>query len=92
MSRMGRLKGAIVFTLAYYTKDAGQIDRMFRGSGLMRDKWDAQHGEKTYGSITIDKALGKVTKQYTPNPRNRTSSSRTSTPSLHDKFAQLPYT
>ena len=69
---------SVIFTLAYYTKDAGQIDRMFRGSGLMRDKWDALHGEKTYGAMTIDKALAKVTKQFTPNPRKRKSSNRTS--------------
>jgi len=64
---------SVVFTLAFYTKDAGQIDRMFRGSGLMRDKWDEYHGEQTYGQMTIDKALAKVTKQYTPRTRKRKS-------------------
>jgi len=44
----------------------------------MRDKWDAQHGEQTYGAMTIDKALAKVTKQYTPNPRKRKSGKRNS--------------
>ena len=50
--------------LAFYTKDAAQIDRLFRRSGLMRAKWDEQHGEQTYGATTIAKALAKVTKQY----------------------------
>lgn len=63
---------SVVFTLAFYTKDAGQIDRLFRRSGLMRPKWDEQHGEQTYGETTIAKALAKVTKQYKPNgKRNR---------------------
>ncbi len=65
-----------VFTLAYYTKDADQIDRMFRGSGLMRDKWDERHGKQTYGQLTINKALAKVTKQY--RPRTQTSDKRES--------------
>ena len=57
---------SVVFTLAFYTKDAGQIDRIFRRSGLMRPKWDEKHGEKTYGQMTIDNALATVTTQYRP--------------------------
>lgn len=57
---------SVVFTLAFYTKDAAQIDRLFRRSGLMRPKWDEPHGAQTYGETTIDKALAKVTKQYKP--------------------------
>jgi putative DNA primase/helicase len=57
---------SVAFTLAFYSKDANQIDRMFRTSGLMREKWDEKHGTKTYGQMTIDKALSKVTGQYRP--------------------------
>ncbi len=57
---------SVVFTLAYYTKDASQIDRLFRQSKLMRPKWDQMHGSETYGATTIAKALSKVTKQYVP--------------------------
>jgi hypothetical protein len=57
---------SVAFTLAFYTKDAAQIDRLFRRSGLMRDKWDEQHGEQTYGQMTIAKALATVTGQYQP--------------------------
>ncbi len=60
---------SVVFTLAYYTKDAAQIDRIFRQSKLMRSKWDQLHGSETYGATTIAKALSKVTKQYTPKPK-----------------------
>lgn len=63
----------MVFTLAFYTKDAEQIDRLFRQSGLMRDKWDEQHGEQSYGEMTITKALGKVTKQYKPKGKRKSN-------------------
>ncbi len=62
---------SVVFTLAFYTKDPGQIDRLFRRSGLMRPKWDEQHGEQTYGATTIAKALAKVTKQYSPKGKKK---------------------
>jgi putative DNA primase/helicase len=62
---------SVVFTLAFYTKDAGQIDRIFRRSGLMRDKWDEQHGQQTYGEMTIAKALETVTRQYKPRKRRQ---------------------
>lgn len=55
---------SVVFTLAFYTKDPVQLDRLFRTSGLMRSKWDEKHGSKTYGQMTIDKALATVTNQY----------------------------
>jgi hypothetical protein len=57
---------SLIFLLAFYTKDAAQIDRIFRRSGLMRDKWDEKRGEKTYGQMTIDNALEKVTQQWRP--------------------------
>ena len=62
-----------MFTLAFYTKDAGQIDRMFRRSGLFRPKWDEKHGHDTYGQMTIDKALEKVAGQYRPRRPTRRS-------------------
>ena len=67
---------SVVFTLAFYTKDAAQIDRLFRRSGLMRPKWDEQHGEQTYGATTIAKALAKVTKQYQPKRNAKRKASR----------------
>ena len=64
---------SVVFSLAFYTKDADQIDRLFRRSGLMRKKWDESHGEQTYGEMTVNKALSMVTKQYKPKGRRRRS-------------------
>ena len=33
--------------------DLDRVDRLFRQSGLMRDKWDRKTGEDTYGAKTI---------------------------------------
>ena len=38
--------------------DAERIDRLFRQSALMREKWDSRRGNTTYGALTIGKALG----------------------------------
>lgn len=43
--------------LAAYTADPLQIDRIFRHTQLMRDKWDSPRGDGTYGSMTIVQAL-----------------------------------
>ncbi|HZA25933.1 MAG TPA: DUF3987 domain-containing protein, partial [Dehalococcoidia bacterium] len=58
---------ALCCELAFWTGDAAQIDRLFRQSGLMRDKWDRTWGEGTYGSITIAKAIEFTTEYYSPN-------------------------
>ena len=50
--------------------DVEQIDRLFRQSGLMRDKWDQMRGRDTYGAITIKNAVANCTEFYTPMGRN----------------------
>ena len=53
--------------LAFWTqKDAQQMDRIFRSSGLMRDKWNKNRGSQTYGNITIGKAIANCTDVYEP--------------------------
>ena len=53
--------------LAFWTqKDAAQMDRIFRTSGLMRDKWDKKRGSLTYGQITIQKAIANCAEVYEP--------------------------
>lgn len=53
--------------LAFWTgKNTEQMDRLFRKSGLMRDKWDQQRGGDTYGNITIAKACAGCSDVYTP--------------------------
>ncbi len=43
-----------------------QIDRIFRSSGLMRDKWDRMTGDATYGQITIRNAIASCSEIYRP--------------------------
>ncbi|AUV80261.1 hypothetical protein C2R22_00110 [Salinigranum rubrum] len=59
---------ALCGLLAFWTGvDRRQIDRLFRESGLYRDKWDADRGAQTYGERTIDKALEGRTEFYDPS-------------------------
>ena len=46
--------------LAARTQDPAQIDRIVRSSGLMREKWDRPTGNGTYGSMTVQKAIGSA--------------------------------
>jgi putative DNA primase/helicase len=55
---------ALCSILAFWIQNPGQIDRIFRTSGLFRDKWDSRRGASTYGAKTIDKALDTVTETY----------------------------
>lgn len=58
---------ALCGQLAFWCqKDEGQIDRIFRSSGLMRHKWDEKRGQNTYGQITISKAVSTCDEVYTP--------------------------
>lgn len=44
--------------LAFWTGgNPTQVDRLFRMSGLMREKWDRRQGSSTYGGLTMKKAL-----------------------------------
>lgn len=56
--------------LAFYTKEPNQIDRIFRGSMRMRDKWNNPHysGGETYGVHTINKAITGCTGSYRNKP------------------------
>lgn len=56
---------ALCNMLAFWcSKDPNQIDRIFRTSGLMREKWDRPTGGSTYGAITIQRAIEGVTDTY----------------------------
>uniref|UniRef100_UPI0037431F81 phage NrS-1 polymerase family protein n=1 Tax=Halorussus salinisoli TaxID=2558242 RepID=UPI0037431F81 len=45
------------------------MDRLFRRSGLLREKWDAVHyaDGSTYGEKTIKRACSVTTEYYTPS-------------------------
>jgi putative DNA primase/helicase len=53
---------ALCGLLAFYTHDAGQLDRLFRRSGLYRRKWD----RKDYRDRTIAKAVDGTRDFYQP--------------------------
>ena len=58
---------ALVSILAFWCGNVEeQIDRIFRTSGLFRDKWDRQTGDATYGQITIRNAVSTNDTIYTP--------------------------
>lgn len=46
--------------------DIEQMDRLFRRSGLMRDKWDRSLGKTTYGMYTLQKAVNACEDFYKP--------------------------
>ena len=46
--------------------DIEMMDRLFRKSGLMREKWDRKQSGTTYGAITLKKAIAGCKEIYTP--------------------------
>lgn len=58
---------ALVAMLAFWCGNVEeQIDRIFRTSGLMREKWDRMTGDVTYGQITIRNAVATNATIYIP--------------------------
>ena len=56
---------ALCHSLAFYCRgDMEQMDRLFRKSGLMRDKWDRPQSGSTYGRLTMKKAISGCTSFY----------------------------
>jgi putative DNA primase/helicase len=52
--------------LAFWTnRNAAQMDRLFRRSGLMRPKWDERRGDSTIGADLIAKAIANTPTVYT---------------------------
>lgn len=59
---------ALCCKLAFWSnKNREQMDRLFRRSKLIRDKWDVVHHANgaTYGSETLDRAIDAVSETYT---------------------------
>jgi len=60
---------ALCALLAFYTgPDPARLDRLFRTSGLYRDKWDDVHfsGGETHGQRCVHKALAGCAEFYRP--------------------------
>ena len=59
----------LCFYLAFWTAgDPERMDRLFRESGLMREKWDRRHyaNGATYGNVCIARTLLKLDDYYAP--------------------------
>lgn len=53
--------------LAFWTaRDFEKMDSIFRRSSLMRGKWDSKREDKTYGYITLVKAIQECQDTYQP--------------------------
>ena len=58
---------ALAAILAFWCGgDIEQMDRLFRESGLIRDKWDRVQSGSTYGEITLKKAVAHASEFYKP--------------------------
>lgn len=58
----------VLMKLAFYCRgDMGQMDRLFRASGLMRDKWDRGLAGSTYGVVSMTNAINRCSAFYNPD-------------------------
>ena len=74
---------ALCSLLAFWTGgDAHRMDRLYRESGLMRDKWIEPHyaDGSTYGQKTIERAIEGTSEFY--DPAGRTTQGRQPDPEL----------
>jgi len=58
---------ALANMIAFYSPDAAQVERLMRGSCLVRSKWDERRPGGTYLSLTIARAANRAT-VYTGKP------------------------
>jgi putative DNA primase/helicase len=67
---------AILHKLAFWTaRDGDQMERIMRGSGLARQKWDTRRGGSTWLADEIARAIENTTETYTPpHPPNSPNS------------------
>ena len=79
---------ALCCLLAFWTGgDRAQIDRLFRQSGLMREKWDEVHyaDGSTYGEKTVERAVATVTEYYDPDAATSSDPGRALDDGVSDK-------
>lgn len=54
--------------LKFWTQDAAQLERLMRGSGLARVKWNKRRGQDTYLSRSRHNSLAGIGETYSPGP------------------------
>ena len=86
---------ALLNVLAFWTnKDSDRMDRLFRQSGLMRPKWDVVHdpeGQRTYGQISIDKAIADCREGYSGKKKAANQQSVNQSPSTSTSQSLIAY-
>jgi len=78
---------ALCSLLAFWTGgDATQLDRLFRDSGLIREKWDERHfaDGSTYGEKTVERAIAGTSEFYEPSSGSSSAEADT-TDSIDDE-------
>ena len=86
-----RADGALCYSLAHWSdEDSSLIDACFRGSKLIRPKWDELHGAKTYGDMTIEGAIEKHRAEH-PDTTLGTPGSQTPTEDAEGFVVPPPY-
>lgn len=50
---------ALIWELAFYTKDGAQIERLMRSTNRTREKWDEKRGDKSFLAYEIGRCLEK---------------------------------
>ena len=80
---------AFCHELAFYTgKDALRMDRIFRLSNRNRKKWDEKHDSagRTYGEMTIEKAISSCYDIYNPKNQTQTISKSSRAVKVNDRM------
>lgn len=74
-------------TMAFWCRrDVELMDKIFRSSGLMRDKWDRRQSGSTYGAITLQKAVELCTRVYEPPASYNISIGRSERPETNKLY------
>ena len=84
---------ALCCHLAFWAgKDPAQMARLFRLSGLMRDKWDEKRSAEgeTYGELTIRDAIAKTNNTYTPGTFHDAQASNPALAPFYAAYAKVP--
>lgn len=82
---------ALCNALAWWTnRDPDRVDRLFRQSGLYREKWDRPQAGSTYGAITVQNAIATSSGGYDPQAYMRQEAARAFSPRPLD-FGESPF-
>ena len=82
---------ALCNALAFWTgRDPARMDRFFRQSGLMREKWDRRQSGSTYGAIIIQNAINTAREVYDPAAYRQQSAARDFAPVAGDDQTAPP--